>query len=46
MLGGRGERRCAREEKEEGLCSQSSKILRESIQLRVQRVAPKVAADL
>ena len=43
---GRQERRCAGEEKEEGLCCRSSKILPESIQLRVQHAAPKVAADL
>ena len=40
------ERRCAGEEKEEGLCCWSSKISPESIQLRSQHAAAKVAADL
>ena len=42
---GRRERRCTGEEKEEGLYCQSSRILPESMQLRIQHAAPKVAAD-
>ena len=43
---GRRERQCVGEEKEEGLCCWSSKILPESIPLRIQHAPPRVAADL
>ena len=46
VRGRREEKRCAGVEKEDWLCCRISKILSESIHLKIKHAAPKAAADL